>query len=219
MMKKLILIAGALMCLNILSFSQEDNTIQEDSSKHFFVSAGIVMSHYIPTEAATDLNWKTQVLSPGGELLLGYGFNNKLSLMTGLNYQYSKISLSHFYYGDRTFLHEISVPFLFGYTFFNEGRSRYILKAGVNLLKFSHVKRETKGGKLGSDTNKWFELDNDNYLNYVSDLYLGLSYHPDIPRSPISFEIFTKYQLNDYWLNEYVSRFNYGIKINYSIDL
>ena len=217
-MKKLILIVGALMCLNILSFSQEENTIRDDSSKHFFVSSGVVISHFIPAEAATELDWKTQVLSPGGEALIGYRFN-RLILMTGLNYQYSKISLSHFYYGDQTSLHEISVPFLFGYTFFNKSKSEYILKAGVNLLKFSHVKRETKGGKLSSDTNKWFELDNDNYLNYISDLYLGLSYDPHIHRNPISFEIFSKYRLNEYWLNEYVSRFNYGIKINYLIDL
>lgn len=219
MMKKLILIAVALIYLNILSFSQEDNTTQKDRSKQFFVSAGVVMSHFIPTDAATDLDWKTQVLSPGGEVLIGYEFNSKLRLAAGFNYQSGKISSSHFYYGDQTFLHEISVPFLFGYTFFNKSKSEYILKAGVNLLKFSHVKRETKGGKLSSDTNKWVELDNDNYLNYVSDLYLGLSYHPHIPRDPISFEIFSVYRLNDYWLNEYVSRFNYGIKVNYLIDL
>lgn len=217
-MKNLILITIAFIYLNLSGFSQEFNSAQEDSSKHVFVSAGIVMSHFIPTDDANDLNWKTQVLSPGGEFLIGYGFN-KLRLMTGLNYQYSKIALSHFYYGDRTFLHEISVPLLFGYTFFNKSKSQYILKAGVNLLKFSHVKRETKGGKLVSDTNKWFELDNDNYLNFVSDLYLGLSYNPNIIEIPISFEIFSKYRTNDYWLNSYVKRFNYGIKVNYKLNL
>jgi hypothetical protein len=216
-MKKLILITIVFIYLNFLGFSQEFNSTQKDSSKHVFVSVGVVMSHFIPTDDATGLNWKTQVLSPGGEVLMGYGFNNKLYLMTGLNYQLGKISLSHFYYGDRTFLHEISVPVLFGYTFFNNGRSKYSLKAGVNLLKFSHVKRETKGGKLVSDTDKWVELDNDNYLNFASDLYLGLNYHPPIPRVPISFEIFSQYRMNDYWLNEYLSRFNFGIKINWPL--
>lgn len=213
-MKKLTLIAVALFYLNILCFSQEDNTTQEDSSKHFFVTVGFVLSHFIPTDAATDLDWKTQELSPGGEVLLGYEFNNNLRLITGLTYQYGKIALKNVYYEDRTKFHEISIPVICDFYSFNLFKTNFNLSTGIYMGKYIKITRETKGGKLSNNTDEWVDYPAKNESqDFISDYYFGLRNMPLNTKRPILFELFLKYRLNEHWLNEDLSKMMYGIKI------
>jgi hypothetical protein len=219
-MKKLILIALALICQNILGFSQEYNTTHEDSSKHFFVTAGVVLLHFIPTDDATDLNWKTQVISPGGEVLFGYEFNNKLKLKTGLYYQYGNIALKDVYYGDRTMFHEISIPVICDFYSFNLFKTTFNLSTGIYMGKYVKIRRETKGGKLSYNNNEWvdYPIKNESQ-DFISDIYLSFVCNPFRNSLPLHLELFSKYRLTDQWLNDYVSRFYYGIKINYLFPL
>lgn len=213
-MKKIVLLGVSLIFLKILGFSQELNPIPQDTSKHVFVSAGVIFSHFIPTDAATDLDWKTQVLSPGGEILIGYEFNNNLRLITGLNYQYGKIALKNVYYEDQTKFHEISIPVICDFYSFNLFKTTFNLSTGIYMGKYIKITRETKGGKLSNNTDEWvdYPIKNESQ-DFISDYYFGLRNMPLNTKRPILFELFFKYRLNEHWLNEDVSKIMYGIKI------
>lgn len=218
-MKKLILISLALICQNILGFSQEYNTTHEDSSKHFLVTAGVVLLHFIPNDDATDLNWKTQILSPGGEVLIGYEFNNNLKLKTGLYYQYGNIALKDVYYGDRTMFHEISIPVICDFYSFNLFKTTFNLSTGIYMGKYAKIRRETKGGKLSYNTDEWvdYPIKNESQ-DFISDYYFGFRNVPLNIKRPILFELFFKYRLNEHWLNKDVSKMMFGIKITKQLN-
>lgn len=223
----IILLTFALLLNDTLKANSEDFIKQEvvevnsstcDSNQKIFLSFGANFSHFIPSKNAKDLYWDTPHFCPGGEVLIHYSITNCIDFSTGFNYQCGKIASTNLYYGDRTIFQETTFPLLISFSFSNKkGLSKCFLKTGIYLGKYLPIKRETKGGKLSPDDTKWYDYPVDNSSNFISDLYLGFSYNPFKQELPISLELFSKYRLNEHWLNEYLSRFNYGFKIKYSI--
>ncbi len=129
-------------------FDSYTDTISEDSNKQAFLTAGTVFSHFTSTSVAEQLDMETPFLSPGGELMIGYQFRNKVSLITGLYYQYGNIELDHSYYGDRIIFQEASAPILVRVPLLKNQGNKWILTTGLYLGEYFNIKRETKGGKL-----------------------------------------------------------------------
>jgi len=191
-----------------------------DSTNNISLSIGATFSHFIPTKEATDKYWDTPSINMGGEALISYNFTDNQSILTGLNYQYGKIALKDDYYGDRTIFHEITFPVLGDFSVFSISKTKLFLRTGIYLGKYSKVKRETKGGKISPDTNKWYNYPiNNGSQNFICDYYLSLRNKPINTKVPIYFELFFKYRLNEHWLNDDISRFMYGIKIKYQLNL
>lgn len=199
-------------------FDSYTDTIFEDSNKKAFLTAGTAFSHFIPTSEAEQLDMKTPFLSPGGELMIGYQFLNKVSLITGLYYQYGKIELDHSYYGDRIIFQEASAPILVRVPLLKNQGNKCILTTGLYLGEYFNIKRETKGGKLSSDTNEWVDHHVENSSGFISDVYLSFGSN-FFNQFPVNCELFAKYRLTEQWINNYVSKFYYGIKINYQFTL
>jgi len=189
-----------------------------DSTNDISISIGATFSHFIPTKEATDKYWDTPPLNIGGEALISYNFTDNQSILTGLNYQYGKIALKDYYYGDRTMFHEITFPVLGDFSVFSISKTKLFLRTGIYLGKYSKIKRETKGGKFSP--YKWYDYPINNDLkNFIGDYYLSLRNKPINTKVPIYFELFFKYRLNEHWLNDDISRFMYGIKIKYQLNL
>lgn len=210
----LVFFAGPILWANN-NFQKKDTILNESNGveKKLALSFGVNLVHFFPTEEAQAKDWKTSPLNLGGELLLKYRLNRKLSVLTGANYQHGKISLNHHYYGDRTNFHELTTPVLIEVC-----KKQISIRSGVYLGKYLDIKRETKGGKNAVDTNKWYNFPvNTNSNDFICDFYLGLQHKAFNSRAPINLELFCKYKLRDSWLNKDISRFMCGLKVKYQL--
>ncbi len=222
-MRNLIII----LSIFVVNTSTASNSVREnndsinpliDSTNNISFSIGATFSHFVPTKEATEKYWDTPPINMGGEALISYKFTDNQSILTGFNYQYGKIALKDDYYGDRTMFHEITFPVLIDVSVFSISKTKLFLRTGIYLGKYSKIKRETKGGKFSPD--KWYDYPINNDLNnFICDYYLGLRNKPINTKVPVYFELFFKYRINEHWLNEDISRFMYGIKIKYQLNL
>ena len=213
-MKKLFLICIIIYLSSFFGFSEEPKILPKDTTKNLSVSAGAVISHYFPTNTDTDLDWQTQIFSPGAEILIGYQLKNKVKIMTGLNYQYRTLALSNVYYEDKTKFHELSIPLICDFYDFILFKSTFYFTTGIYLGKYIDISRQTKGGKLSPDTNKWYDFPiNDNSSDFICDYYFSLKYKPIIKNNSVFIETFFKYRLTEHWSNQNISKFMFGFKI------
>lgn len=213
-----IFVVNASLACNYNKISNDAISSTVDSTNNISLSLGVTFSHFIPTNEAKDKYWDTPLLNMGGEALISYNFNENQSILTGFNYQYGKIALKDYYYGDRTMFHEITFPILGDFSVLNISKTKLFLRTGIYLGQYSKVKRETKGGKISPDTNKWYDYPiNNGSPNFICDYYVSLRNKPINTKVPIYLELFFKYRINEHWLTDDISRFMYGIKLTYSI--
>lgn len=205
------------------SFTNYDYQTKTDTSslvkdKRTSILFGINFTHYTPTSQAKDKDWITAPFNLGAELLVAYYKRKNWSFYTGINYQYGKIAFDHHYYGDRTKFHEISVPFLTDLPSFKIFNADLMVRTGFYLGTYAKIKRETKGAKMGPDTNKWYDYPID-YKDdrFICDYYVGILSKKLSTDSKLDLELFLKHQLNKNYLSKDISRIIYGIKVKFKL--
>ncbi|WP_346854369.1 hypothetical protein [uncultured Draconibacterium sp.] len=220
-----------LMLCVLSSFAQKavgsgfENVPRSDESYKAEKSLSIALNlaHYFPTEEAEQLNLKSSLFNLGIESLFSVGLKANLIFSTGLNLQSGKISRSN-QYKERIKFTELSIPFLITKPVFENTVDGIFISSGVYLGQYVQSILETKSVMIDQNS-EWHELSPeyiDSYTdnNLLADFYLGIAYQNKAVRTNhFRFELFTKYKLKEYWINENISRWVLGAKIVYSLKI
>lgn len=67
--------------------SSHQNLVQKKS-----VTVGPIFTHFSPTNNDNGLEYSTELIAPGIEIKYCYALNKSVTISTGLNYQYNKIT-------------------------------------------------------------------------------------------------------------------------------
>jgi hypothetical protein len=156
-------------------------------------------------------------LTPGIGLIYYKGIDQSIGIESGVNYQYVNVisdldAIDKFVYGEISFSAGLKV------NLFYIKNKPFSISSGLNGGKFLHFKW------LVPDDYGWhsaFLKIRPKYSNknYFTDLYLNLNYTPDYKKSNMVITPFIKYRFIDNWINYYIERFHYGIKIGLKLKL
>jgi len=174
---------------------------------------------YLTNDKYRDHDASFSAFNPGGEILYEAALNNKVSLLSGIDYNYctflSSIGLKSSF---KDIVHEIFIPVLFNVKL----NDRIYLSTGT------YVGWSVKGKAFYKDIsnagNDWMDVTK--HANYISDqkfaldLFLGSGFKQALKENQsIHFVPFIKYKLTDNWMEKYRSKVSFGIKINYAFEL
>ncbi|HET6559147.1 MAG TPA: hypothetical protein VFG54_17630 [Prolixibacteraceae bacterium] len=158
-------------------------------------------------------------VDPGLEVLYQYRVGNSFFLMSGLSYQYGRISSwkeadNRFRFG------EISLPFYLKQILIKSDKLSLYTSFGLSYGKMLNLDWEVPNKGSG-----WGDVDrqqNEHYSekNAFADLLfdLGVSF-PVSDHNAIAISPYVKYRLKDYWMEYYRKDLYYGIKISYQLNL
>jgi hypothetical protein len=216
----IILLAKSSFAIEPLTYAVDtlQNNIDENQIKKRYISVGLVMAHFSAINNSPESDYETSLFNPGGELLVNFNLKNKLGFSTGLYYQYGKAENA--FVKERLVFGELSLPVILNIILAHSEQNRFTLSSGFYIGQYIHVKKEVSGDKLTSD-NGWHELPTEFIDGYTSeslitDFYMGLGYREFNNRNGFfQFNLFTKYRLNEHWLNHDISKFIFGVKINH----
>ena len=185
------------------------------------LSLGVIIAHFntANNRCTRNIIYSTP-FNLGAEALVNYKLYNNWLLLTGVNYQFGRLG----YDGvpsERLTFGELTVPVLTSIYFF---RNRINLTSGVYFGKYIHLIYETRAGKMSKYPERWGNVTkySEGYSEdrYISDFYFSVGYNTiKKSRGFFQFNLFARYRLNEIWVNNYVSKFVFGAKINYLINL
>lgn len=206
---------GTAMATELSCFLLSDTIKTNDRLDKITLSVGLVLVQFQPTRNNQTSGYQTSLLNPGIEMLLTFEAGNNFDVSTGLNYQYG-ISKNNFI-KERLIFEELSLPIIASIPIYLTKKRSLKLSSGFYIGQYVHIKKEVKSGKLDpGDT--WQKISLENIEGYtkekkIADIYFGLGYQE--PNRLFQVSLFSRYRLNEIWINSEVSKLFYGIKINY----
>ncbi|MCK5730625.1 MAG: hypothetical protein KAH68_06100 [Draconibacterium sp.] len=196
------------------------DSIQNNIENNFrgkSISIGITLTHFSPSKGDKNIDYSTNLFDIGFESLFNFDLTNTLFLSTGLHYQHGKIQASNY---TRIISGELSIPVIANIDLMRLLSKPFSLSTGFYTGKYVYEKVETAGSKLTPD-NDWHDFPIEYLQGYSSekfiiDFYFGLGYN-ELSKNKrfFQFNLFAKYRLNEHWLNQHVSKFSIGVKMNY----
>ena len=196
------------------------DSIQHNIENNFrgkSISIGITLTHFSPSKGDKNVDYSTNLFDIGFEPLFNFDLTNTLSVSTGLHYQHGKIQAGHY---TRIISGELSIPVIANIDLMRLLSRPFNLSTGLYTGRYIHQKVETAGSKLTPD-NDWHEFPIEYMQGYspekfIIDFYFGLGYN-ELSKNKrfFHFNLFAKYRLNEHWLNQHVSKFSIGVKMNY----
>jgi len=158
-------------------------------------------------------------LNPGVEFLYEFVLTDKIAVLSGANYIYSRWRydihpLKKYKY--RTFGHELFLPLLLKYSIGPRIHFETGVYSGYLIIgKVKYMDNWTGVTKTWKDVTDTYASNQ----TFSADLFAGLVYSQPFKNS-LSVEIvpFAKLKLIDNWLEQYRTKSHFGVKINFSID-
>lgn len=199
-----ILVIAFLSCSN--SFGQELN--------HAF-GFNRQLAHYISNDREHDEHFMP--INPGFELLYKHPLKNELSLISGVNYSYSrwkKTFATATYF--RRSAHELAIPLLIEKSI----GQRFFLMFGTycGWLISGKAESQNKNNPNWIDVTKYSNYSESS--RFMADLCLSAGARQQIGSAhSVSIAPFIKYKLKDHWMKEVRTNTYVGVSIYYFIGL
>jgi hypothetical protein len=208
--KSYILVILFLILSSSLIFAQE---------KKSFVEISGMFAHYSDNSGNINTNsYPSPFITPGIEIQYYHLLDGCFWVSSGVGYQYVSLvsdrdEIDKFQFGEISLLLGIELRL-----FRLKGNS-FSLSSGINGGKFIDF-RWTVPSKTG-----WHEAPLQNMSrysedNYFSDIYFNLNYQPFVNnRNNLVLSPFIKYRIRDNWINYYLEKVHFGLKIGYRFKL
>ncbi|MEN8123175.1 MAG: hypothetical protein ABFS35_22750 [Bacteroidota bacterium] len=156
--------------------------------------------------------------SAGPEFFIELKTANNFSISAGAGYCWGQFETENIIGHGVEFrlkYHELNVPLLIR----RDINQKYFVSVG--LYSGWLIKGTIQNNRIGTG---WFNIselsDRYNDEKFTMDLYMDFGKQQTISeKQKILFFPFVKYKLKDYWMGQFRSRFQYGIKISYFIKL
>lgn len=191
--------------------SSHQNIVQKKS-----ITVGAIFTHFSPTNNDNGLEYSTELITPGIEAKFCYAISNTVSLSTGINYQYNKITYRYDDPSIKTITNEIAIPLLINLNLFQNKTSGLQLSSGFYLGQYLSI----------IDYNRVSWNDKTNYAklfstdDFIADIYFAIGKNKIHKKVPFGVDLFFRYRLKEHsFVNFYVNRAFYGIKIKYAFNL
>lgn len=213
-----ILVINSVFAINP-TFYMEDTVRNSDHQypvQRKSITIGIPLTHFSPKSNNNGLEYYTGTINLGFEALFNYSISNTASLSTGLNYQYNKITYRYHDPSLKTITNEITIPLLITFNLFQNKMAAIQLSSGFYLGQYISIiqhKREPRSYK--KSYAELFSAD-----DFIGDIYFAIGKNTIHKKIPIGVDLFFRYRLKERtFVNFYVDRAFYGIKLKYEFNL
>lgn len=191
--------------------SSHQNIVQKKS-----ITVGAIFTHFSPTNNDNGLEYSTELIAPGIEIKYCYALNKSVSLSTGLNYQYNKITYRFDDPSIKTLTNEITIPLLISLNLFQNKITGLQLSSGAYLGQYiSIIQHKREPRKFKKSYAKLFSAD-----DFIGDIYFSIGKNMFNKNIPVGVDLYFRYRLIKHsFVNFYADRAFYGIKFNYVFNL
>ena len=187
------------------------NNVQKKS-----ITIGIPLTHFAPKKNINGLDYKVKFISPGVEAQFNFPLSNSTNFITGLSYQYNKITYWENSPDIRTITNELSIPLLISLDLFKSTTSDMELTFGFYLGQYFTISNNLV--IFGHDKKNYAKLFSTD--DFIGDIYIAMGKKSIFKKIPIGFDLFFRYRLKEHQIvNSDVSRSFYGIKLKYEFNL
>jgi hypothetical protein len=192
------------------------NSTHKDPVHKKSLTIGIPLTHFSLKNNHNGLDNNIRFINPGIEALFHYPLNNSVNFITGLCYQYNKVTHGEISYNIKTTTNELTIPFLISLKLLKSRIPNMELSAGLyfgqyvtianNIYLFEHNKKNYA---------KLFSVD-----DIIGDIYIAIGKESFFQEIPIGYDLFFRYRLRKHQIvNHEVSQSFYGIKLKYKLYL
>jgi hypothetical protein len=204
--------------LVILFLILSSSSISAQEKKSLVEISGM-FAHYSDNSRNINTNsYPSSFITPGIEIQYIHLLDSCFWVSSGVGYQYVSLvsdrdEIDKFQFG------EISLFLGFELRLFNTKGNSISLSSGINGGKFIDF-RWTVPSKTGWHEALLQNMSRYSEDNYFSDIYFSLNYQPFVNnRNNLVLSPFIKYRIRDNWINYYIEKIHYGIKLSYTIGM